>query len=93
MRTLVVSLALSLAVLSGCGKSAPPVDWGGKYSTTVKTRLDKLIKDEDCASLRAELATAKAIDEAKRESSGSGSADLVAYIQWGQDRAGCKDAK
>ncbi|MFL6091193.1 MAG: hypothetical protein ACJ71Z_13750 [Aeromicrobium sp.] len=91
MRTPVYVLALAAAVLAGCGNSAPPVDWGGKYSTTVQVRLDKLIDAKDCASLRAELATAKSIDAAERRSYGSGSQDLVAYIKWGMDNAGCKD--
>jgi hypothetical protein len=84
---------LALALLTGCAKSAPPVDWGGKYSSTVKKRLDRLIAEKDCRSLRAELLTAKSIDAAKRRDYKSGSADLVAYIRWGMDKAGCKDGK
>jgi hypothetical protein len=91
MRTSVISIALVLLVLAGCGNSAPPVDWGGKYSTTVQERLDELIKKKDCKSLQAELATAHAIDEAKKRSYGSGSDDLVAYIEWGLDKADCED--
>jgi hypothetical protein len=92
MRTSVGSLALGLLlVLGGCGNSAPPVDWGGKYAASVQTRLDELIVDKNCASLRAELATAHAIDAAKRRSHGSGSGDLVAYIEWGLDKADCPD--
>lgn len=90
MRTCVCVLAAALAILAGCAKEAPPVDWGGKYSTTVKTRLDTLIAAKDCDSLRAELVTAKTIDEAKRKSTGSGSHDLVAYIRWGMDKADCQ---
>jgi len=90
VRRLASSSAVTLAVvLAGCGHSAPPVDWGGKYSTTVKTRLDALIRAKDCDSLRAELITAKSIDAAERRSSGTGSADLVAYITWGLDKADC----
>ena len=92
MRAPVLTVALAATVLAGCSSSPPPVDWGGKYSTTVQTRLDKLIEAKDCASLRAELATAKSIDAAKRRDSGSGSEDLVAYIRWGMDKADCKDA-
>jgi hypothetical protein len=91
MRSFVASVALGLLVLTGCGKSAPPVDWGGKYSTTVKERLDALVEKKDCDSLAAELKTAHAIDEAKKRYYGSGSADLVAYIEWGMDRADCAD--
>jgi len=91
MRTSICSIALGLLVLAGCGNSAPPVDWGGKYSTTVKERLDRLVKQRDCKSLRAELVTAHAIDEAKKRSYGSGSNDLVAYIKWGMDKADCGD--
>jgi hypothetical protein len=78
-------------VLAGCAKDAPVVDWGGKYSTTVKERLDALVAEKDCESLRAELTTAHAIDEAKKRSYGSGSHDLVAYIEWGLDEADCPD--
>jgi hypothetical protein len=94
MRRTVCSLVVALAVLAGCGNSAPPpVDWGGKYSTTVRTRLDKLIRSKDCDSLRAELATAKSINAAERRSSGSGSQDLVAYIRWGLHKAGCSSER
>lgn len=91
MRMSVCSIALGLLVVTGCGTSAPPVDWGGKYSTTVRERLDTLIKKKDCDALHAELITAHAIDAAKKRSYGSGSDDLVAYIRWGQDKAGCTD--
>ena len=91
MRTAVSSIALALLVLSGCGNPPPPMDWGGKYSTTVKERLDELIQKKDCESLRDELATAHAIDEAKKRAYGSGSDDLVAYIEWGLDQAECED--
>ena len=90
MRTIVCSLALGLA-LAGCGNEAPPVEWGGKYSTTVKERLDELVAKKDCDSLQAELKTAHTIDEAKKRSYGSGSQDLVAYIEWGLDESGCAD--
>ena len=91
MRMSACSIALSLFVLAGCAKDAPPVDWGGKYSTTVQERLDELITKKDCDALQAELATAHAIDEAKKRSYGSGSSDLVAYIEWGLDKADCGD--
>ena len=89
MRSSVCSIALALLVLAGCGNAAPPVDWGGKYSTTVQERLDKLIKKKDCDALQAELRTAQAIDDAKKRSYGSGSDDLVAYIRWGLGQADC----
>lgn len=90
MRTRLCSVALVLLV-SGCAESAPPVDWGGKHSATVKERLDELIQKKDCESLQAELRTAHAIDEAKKRIYGSGSDDLVAYIEWGLDKAECPD--
>jgi len=92
MRMSVCSIALALLVLAGCGNAAPPVDWGGKYSTTVKERLDELITKKDCDALQAELVTARTIDEAKKRSYGSGSEDLVAYIKWGLDKADCRDS-
>lgn len=92
MRSSVCSAVLGMVVLAGCGNAAPPVDWGGKYSTTVQERLDELIKKKDCESLQAELVTARTIDEAKKRSYGSGSDDLVAYIKWGLDEAGCENS-
>ena len=89
MRTPMVSIALALAVLAGCGASEPAVDWNGKYTPTVKARLDGLIKAKDCDGLQAELRTAKATNEAKKKLDGSGTADLVAYIEYGLDQAGC----
>lgn len=83
-------LALTAVALAGCAGEAPPVDWGGKYAPSVQTRLDKLIAKKDCASLTAEWHTAHAINDAKKRSSGSGSADLVAYIEWGMDKADCE---
>jgi hypothetical protein len=90
MRTPVISTVFALALLvAGCGASEPPVDWGGKYTATAKARLDKLIQAKDCDGLQAELATAKATNAAKKRLDGSGTADLVAYIEYGLDKAGC----
>ena len=89
MRTPMVSIVLALAVLAGCGASEPAVDWNGKYTPTVKARLDGLVKAKDCDGLRAELITAKATNEAKKRLDGSGTADLVAYIEYGLDQAEC----
>jgi len=83
MRSIVASLAVAL-LLTGCS-SEPKVDWGGKYSSTVKERLDDLAKQKDCKRLLAELDTAYAINEAKK----GGSGDLVAYIKYILDRADC----
>jgi hypothetical protein len=91
MRTSVGSIAMALLFLAGCGNEAPPVDWGGKYSTTVQERLDELVAKKDCDALQSELTTAYTIDEAKKRSYGSGSADLVAYIKWSLDQADCGD--
>lgn len=91
MRTPLSSIVLALAVLAGCGASEPPVDWGGKYSTTAKKRLDALVAAKDCNGLRSELLTAKATNAAKKRLNGSGTADLVAYIEYGLDKAGCDD--
>jgi len=84
-----ISIALALVVLAGCGASEPAVDWNGKYTPTVKARLDDLVKTKDCDGLRAELVTAKATNAAKKQLNGSGTADLVAYIEYGLDKAGC----
>ena len=84
MRSIVASLAVAL-LLAGCGASEPTVDWGGKYSTTVKKRLDDLADAKDCKRLLAELDTAHAINGAKQ----GGSGDLVAYVKYSLDRADC----
>lgn len=90
MRTPLISTALALAVLAGCGASEPAVDWDGKYTPTVKARLDRLITAKNCDDLQAELLTAKATDAARKRLDGSGTADLVAYIEYGLDKADCK---
>lgn len=83
MRTFVASVAFVL--LAGCGADAPPVDWGGKYSSTVKERLDQLARERDCGRLLAELDTAYAVDGAKK----GGTGDLVAYIKHALEGADC----
>ena len=83
MRRFVVAVAVLL--LAGCGADAPAVDWGGKYSATVKERLDELAHQKDCGRLLAELDTAYSIDRAKK----GGSGDLVAYIRYSLERADC----
>lgn len=88
-RVALAQATLALAVLAGCGTSAPTVDWNGKYTPTQKARLDALIKAKNCDGLRAELITAKATNAAKKRLDGSGTADLVAYIEFGLDEADC----
>jgi len=83
MRRFVASVAVLL--VAGCGADAPAVDWGGKYSDSVKERLDELAHQKDCGRLLAELDTAYAIDGAKK----GGSGDLVAYITYSLERADC----
>lgn len=83
MRWFVASFAVVL--LAGCGASEPPVDWGDKYSSTVKERLDGLAEDKDCGRLLAELDTAYSINRAKE----GGSGDLVDYIKYALDSADC----
>jgi hypothetical protein len=83
MRSIVASLVLALS-LAGCS-SEPKVDWEGKYTPTIKKRLDDLAKQKDCGRLLAELDTARSINAAKE----GGSGDLVAYIKYSLDRADC----
>lgn len=90
MRRFLATLAVSVVtvsisgLISGCA-AEPDVDWGGKYSSTVKKRLDQLAEEKDCGRLLAELDTAYSIDRAKA----GGSGDLVSYIKYALDRANC----
>jgi hypothetical protein len=83
MRSIIASLAVAL-MLTGCS-SEPEVDWNGKYTPTIKKRLDDLAKEKDCGGLLAELDTAYSINDAKQ----GGSGDLVAYIKHALERADC----
>lgn len=91
MRSLAFTVAAALLsglLLTGCS-SEPTVDWGGKYSQSVKKRLDGLAAAKDCGRLLAELDTARSISQAKE----GGSDDLVAYVKYSLERADCNIPK
>lgn len=63
--------------------------FGTKYSAAVQTRIDAMAADRDCRGLQAEFDTADANDDATRRRTGSGTADLMGYIDDAMRRVGC----
>lgn len=60
-------------------KPEPTVNWAN-YSPAVKERLDGLATSKDCAGLQAEFDAASRNDNAQRQRTGAGNADLMRYI-------------
>lgn len=63
--------------------------FGGKYSTMVRDRIEALAAAKDCPGLQAEFNTAERNDAITRTRTGSGTADLMAYIDKTMRDAGC----
>lgn len=63
--------------------------FGSKYSVTVQERIDTMADHRDCAGLQDEFDIADANDAATRNRTGSGTADLMGYIDDAMRRVGC----
>ncbi len=85
--------SVTVRIYDGSDKSITrPADgtmWGGKYDFSVKLRIDGLAANGRCNDLQSEFDTAYANDGITRDRTGSGTADLMAYIDQALDRAGC----
>ena len=55
------------------------VDWEN-YAPAVRRRIDGLAKAKDCAGLQEQFDLAEANNDAQRERTGDGNADLMGYI-------------
>lgn len=66
--------------------SAFPV---GKYAPAVQQRIDATAIAQDCLALQNEFNTASANDAATRTRTGSGTADLMSYIDARMGTNGC----
>jgi len=64
------------------------VDWDN-YSPDVRSRIDRLASQGDCAGLQEEFDLADANDDAQRSRTGDGNADLMGYIDSKLDESGC----
>jgi hypothetical protein len=90
----IVAAVAAVLSLWGCstdltgGGGTYDVDWEN-YSPDVRTRIDSAAARGDCATLQAEFDNAEANDDAQRERTGDGNADLMAYIDAQADEAGC----
>ena len=71
--------------------SSVEVDWS-KYGDGLQERIDSLAAAADCSALQSEFDTAFDNDELTRERTGSGNADLMAYIDDKLRAAGCYEA-
>lgn len=72
--------------------TAPPTPvpfFGGKYSTTVRDRIEELAAAKDCAGLQREFDTAERNNLATFRRTGDGTADLMGYIDDKMRTAGC----
>lgn len=63
--------------------------FGTKYAVAVQERIDELANGENCNALQDEFDTAEANNEAMIERTGSGTADLMEYIDGRMREAGC----
>lgn len=61
----------------------------GRYADEVRTKIDDLVTAKDCAGLQAEFNRADANDAAQRAKTGSGTADLMTYIDGALKAANC----
>lgn len=68
---------------------ARPAFFGTKYAASVADRIDALAAARDCSGLQAEFDTASRNDAATRTRTGSGTADLMQYIQDKMRAAAC----
>lgn len=85
---------LAVLLLAACSsaennsRGGPSVDWEN-YSSDVRTRIDGAAASGDCGALQAEFNTADANNDAQRERTGDGNADLMTYIDAKLSEAGC----
>ena len=73
----------------GPGSGSGGTSWWSKYDSSVKSRIDNLAAAGDCAGLQAEFDIADANDDATRDRTGSGTADLMGYIDDKMRAAAC----
>ena len=66
-----------------------PSMFGSKYSVTVAQRIDALVDAKDCAGLQAEFDAAERNNAATRTRTGSGTSDLMGYINDKMRSSGC----
>jgi hypothetical protein len=77
------------ATLTASPTAGYPAMFGTKYSVTVAQRIDALMVARDCDGLQREFDTADANDNATRTRTGSGTADLMGYIDDRLRSTGC----
>lgn len=81
--------AVPVTVASRAAATSTPSIFGTKYSVAVQTRIDEAAARGDCAALQAEFDQAARNDGSTRSRIGSGTADLMAYIDAKLRGAGC----
>lgn len=90
-RALFITAALLAPLaLSACGGAteAASIDWGTKYDTSVKTRIDAAAGD--CPALQREFDLAEGNNAATRNRGyAEGSTDLMKYVNGLIEAAGC----
>jgi hypothetical protein len=81
------AIALAALTLSSCGDGGG-VPWDN-YDASVKDRIDSLEVAADCDGLQGEFDTADANNAQQRERTGTGNAELMAYIDAIMRDVGC----
>lgn len=90
LKTLLFTVVLGgLASCASSPTESPSTNLWDKYSPVVKERIDGMAVVEDCVGLQAEFDQAAANDSVTRDRTGSGTADLMAYIDKQLRAAGC----
>lgn len=95
MRKPAIITAAFVAVtgLAGCGAAGTDtasIEWGTKYSMTVKDRIDAAAAASDCAALQSEFDTADGNNaNTRRRGYDNGTTDLMKYIDGKLREAGC----
>ena len=88
---LFVPLLAAVTLISGCGggpTSSSVVPWED-YAPTLKSDLDQLATDINCAELQSQFDVADLNNQATMDRTGHNNADLMGYIDSLMQNAGC----
>ena len=87
--TVVVSFFVLYSCLGRIDTGEPPTVPWKDYSPTVKSRIDRYAHEANCIGLQGEFDQADMNDPVVKLRTGHGNADLMAYIDYQLQQAGC----
>jgi hypothetical protein len=88
LRGVLFVLGVLLVSACGAGNEPPEVPWGD-YAPGVRTTIDEFAAAKDCAGLQQQFDQAAENSQATMARTGHSNADLMSYIDWQQQQAGC----